>query len=934
MSQNPFKLGDWFKEDAPLKNSPQGKREKRIASFTDIELKRALEKSTVSSELFDPSQYFIPGWKGESLLSKQSLEFNTLLDEIKNDCHTQFFNQSFTKALKIALHQEFLAYAEHKCLGFEGMDDYAVFWKHLSLSDSPHRIELDSFLTLYTYRVAIIYFHKTRFITLLAGKLNMLLADRDLLNPNSFLTNIFKSGSSTELKGHALLSNHYTWYRPSPQMTNQLRELMAVAKNITIAEIVKNVSQKTEQFLNETRYYSHALSHKHFGLFLNSLLLNFPIWLHQVQNKVKSGTPQLSMDTVCCKYTGDFLESLSLSHWLAQENNTYLKWDEILCPSFKGSNFVTGTYLKLCNELQFLSFVSSIADEQGFEPVSFIVDIMKNKYLSKEQTHQTMLLPLEETRYDRIILNMVDFPKNNAHYHLVAQIEKEGSFLKEEGFLFVLSTQKLFVPSLKDKVEALLKDYTLETSINMDELLGRGEVAPYLYIFSKPKKKLSGQAHKKRQMLSFRIMGELQTFQQFTQVTDTLNSFYLEHLTDTPPLFHKEIESGLRFEFYQDAIVEGRLINSSSKDSTKITHPNFFRNLTNTCVGLDNFFSIKPVNAHFFEKSEKEDKLGIEVKFADTFLYLMIIDQRNPGQTKLELTTFETFKHKMAEYGTGLCHYYGLTPKIAHINLNLFRFYFESSLGSQMIDLTFRGSASRFKAKLEGLFIPRFFKESQELPAHLESCLALFKMTAKELSELPPIDLKSKFNILEPVAAKMLVTYPYKSFGLSLYFLHHLEILLEGSQSGKEEMDFNHKTLQLELSKLPTRALYPHNEDLFMDFKIQSEEELHLTYTRAVKKSQSLKGNLVYSLELYHENQLIVEIFGEQYTIEFVQYLLGYVTDVEFTRLLVGLYLPEATKLKETVEKFVSQKQEYKNLHHKLTHLLSQTLIVGISGKK
>jgi hypothetical protein len=935
LTQKTFNLGDWFKEQTHPSSSSTSKREKKIAPFTDVELKKAKEKPQVQSEDFNPSQYFIPGWKGDSLISKQSVEFNRLLDEIKSDCSSQFLNQTFTKTLKIALHQEFLAFAEHKTLGFDGLDEYNHFWKHLSLAESPYRHDLDSFLDLYTYRVAIIYFHKIRFVTLLATKLNLILADRDLLNPNSFLTNIFKAGSSTELKGNALLSNHYTWYRPSPGLVSSLRDLILIAKNITIAELVKNVSQKTEQFLNEPRYYSHALSHKHFGLFLNSLILNFPIWLQQVQNKSKHATPHLSMDTICCKYTGDFLESLSLSHWLAQENNKYLKWDEIICPSFKGSNFVTGTYLKLCNELQFLSFVSTIADEQGFEPVNFIVDIMKNKYLTKNQTLQTSMLTVDETQYDRIILNLVDFPKNNAHFHLISQIEKEGSLLKDEGFLFVLSTQKLFVPSLKDKVESLLKDYVLETSINFDELSGRGEVAPYLYVFSKPKKKQTTSAHKKRPMLSFRIMGELATFQNFTLVTDTLNSFYLDNLTDTPPLFHKEIEEGLRFEFYQDAIVEGRLINSSSKDSTKITHPNFFRNLTSTCVGLDNFFSIKPVTSNYLDKTQKENKLGIEIKFCDYFQYLMIIDQRNPGQTRLELTTFETYQHKVSEYGTGLCHYFGLTPKIAHINLNLFRFYFESSLGSQMIDLTFRGSVSRFKSKLEGLFIPRFFMECQELPAHLETCLNLFKLNNKELSVISPLELKNKFNVIEPMAAKMLTSYPYKSFGLSLYFLHQLESLLEENSHGKPEgVDFNNKELQAELAKLPSKRLYPENDDIFLDFKIQTESDLNLTFTKAIKKTQTLKGNLMHSLEIYHENRLMLEIFGEQYSIDFINYLLGFVLDLEISRLLVCLYLPSTADLKSTIDKFIHQKQEYKNIYQKLSHLLSQTLIVGISGRK
>jgi hypothetical protein len=185
------------------------------------------------------------------------------------------------------------------------------------------------------------------------------------------------------------------------------------------------------------------------------------------------------------------------------------------------------------------------------------------------------------------------------------------------------------------------------------------------------------------------------------------------------------------------------------------------------------------------------------------------------------------------------------------------------------------------------------------------------------------------------MAAKMLTSYPYKSFGLSLYFLHQLETLLEDSSHGKPEgVDFNNRELQAELGKLPSKRLYPENDDIYLDFKIQSEADLSLTFTKAIKKTQTLKGNLMYSLELYHENRLMLEIFGEQYSIEFINYLLTFVVDIEISRLLLSLYLPKANDLKTTIEKFIHQKQEYKNIHQKLSHLLSQTLIVGISGKK
>ena len=40
------------------------------------------------------------------------------------------------------------------------------------------------------------------------------------------------------------------------------------------------------------------------------------------------------------KFVGDYLESLALSHWLAQDHNSDIKWEQILCPDFKKNDFL------------------------------------------------------------------------------------------------------------------------------------------------------------------------------------------------------------------------------------------------------------------------------------------------------------------------------------------------------------------------------------------------------------------------------------------------------------------------------------------------------------------------------------------------------------------------------------------------------------------
>jgi hypothetical protein len=111
-------------------------------------------------------------------------------------------------------------------------------------------------------------------------------------------------------------------------------------------------------------------------LFLNSLQINYPTWLETIDPRGgrEKTVPVGGIEDekiISCKYSGDYLESLSLSHWLAQENNIDFHWEEVLCPDFKGREFASGTFAKICNELQFLKFLANKADYQGVKPIDY-----------------------------------------------------------------------------------------------------------------------------------------------------------------------------------------------------------------------------------------------------------------------------------------------------------------------------------------------------------------------------------------------------------------------------------------------------------------------------------------------------------------------------------------------------------------------------------
>lgn len=905
----------------------------KLAPFSDINL---TTKKSSTNEQFDPTQYFIRGWSGEALSSKAALKLVGIIDLIKEDCEKQLSIDSyFPPSLKEAIFQEFLGYCEHKGLVLQGIDEKETFFKHLKDHQSIFHQELVQFISVYAYRVSIIFFYKIRFISELSKKLDRELTEKELLNPNSFFTSIFKNGSSTELKSIAFISNHYTWFRPNANLITDLNELSKISQEISIGEIVKNISQKTESLLFDDRYYSHALSHKHFGLFLNSLLLNFPIWIEQSKNKKKVWqTKYFPIEAVCCKYTGDFLESLSLSHWLAQENNRYLKWEQILCPEFAGNSFITGQYLKICHELQFITFLIGIAEEQGHSPLHFICSVMKEKFMAVNHVNKNQASFIDQDpHYDRIILNLLYPPKSNPHHYLVSQIEKEAKFLKENAYLYVLSSQKLFVPSQKEKVEHLLKDLTLECCFNLDELKGRGEIAPYIYIFSRNLSK-NGQNYyqqiKKFPCLSFRMSGELETFQDLNSFNSELQNFYTQYLGDAPPLFHKELEKNLKMEFYQDAIVEGRLINSTSKDLSKITHPNFFKNLTKACITFDQIFNVKSL-----ARNQSAEQITDDLK--TDFPFLIIVDQRNPSFTKLHLTSYAFLEEKKHEYGTNLCHFFGLLPKISTIRPIVFEYFFKSPVGMQIIDLTFRGKTSTFKSKLEGMLIPKLFSCEKDIPNHLQSSFKF--ITEEEFNKKldNPQVLLNDFEIFEPLFGKMLLTHPLPAMNEGLNFLIAINDKIESTynqNTGSLNDVFSRKEFQIALTKLKLSPIVPHHPDVYFDLKIESENELNDPFENFDLKEINLRGKIVSSIILKNSsNKEVIEITSDTYLSSFTQYLLGFCKNRPIGMILSALNLPTSDELRNLIEATELEQKAVKGVQQRIKTLIEQSLNLHVSGK-
>lgn len=921
MNKKTFSASHWFQKNLEItpESLPVREESTPIIGQTPTDrfpsFKRVVKKSGAMSlepNKFSPLHCFVPGWKGDSLQSKSVVRFAQLMLQIQSDVKNDLFKtKDFPKTIKLGLYNEFLSYAETLGQHFDGLEDLTKFWNQIT----PENLESDSslaeFIDIYTNRVATIIFLKLRFISHLSEKCQIELNDKALLYPTSFLNQIFRQGSIFELQSRALESNLYSWYHPHERMKDIMRELLLVSRDLEISEITKNISLLTQVQQDQQKVYSHALSNLSFGLFINSLQINFPLWLDAIEGKMTYRSHHEEDKIVSCKYFGDYLESLSLSHWLAQENNISFRWEEILCPDFKGVEFVSGTFTKICNELQFLTFLTQKAEVQNEKPISYICKIISGHFHNRKnsQGKQGFLLdenPFFTSTYDRIVLNLCNFPKNNPQHYLMNQIHDQVKYLKPNAFLFVLSSKKLFVPSLRERLEPVLKDLKTEAIFDLEEVKGKGELGSYIYVFRK-----KTRHEEEKQLCSyFRISADLENFQQFSSITEHLKSFYLSNLTEVPPMYHMEFPDSFRVEFFQEAVVNGMLIHSANEDSSRITHPSYFNALLANCVPLDTIFDIKSLST---QEKDISINQGLNLGLKRDTAYFLVVDFRT-RDVRIELHPMDTFRSIHSDYGETLCSYFQLLPKLPGLNPNILRNYFLTPVGQQVTNLTFTGGPNLVKGSLSKYLVPKFLTMTEKLPDHLHSGFKILEMTEEELLDARPKDILKAFVHIDQITKDLFPRYACEILSGLSNFERTLQSLL-WKMDLSQKVSFNNPLLQAQLVSKPTRLLYPENEDIFIEFVEGTvPSDIHLTLTDTQLKV-SHEGELkLYSLELIHQKKTVIRLHGEESLILFVQFILAEALNVPISALLRAVHVPAYKDLKEILELTKDFKQVYQEL--------------------
>ncbi len=942
MSTKYFKAQSWL-NSTPSRNGLRPEDlESTLQGSLDLEL--PLEASA-KSYVFKPQDFLVPGWSGEGLFSKPGFVVKKAHKHLIADAKSQFkeiINRNISQH-KI-IYNEFSIFLEARKIEGYPIDSPIKFSNYISSAKEFDEV-VTEFIDLYCFRSVIVYLYKARFLLVLAKRMEISFDKIDLHNPNSILSRIFKTGSSSELKCESFKIHQFSWYRPSHFVSESIREIKECLTLISTTEMIKLATYDLSKL-----EYSHSYSHKSFGLLINKLLIHFPKWLENSKSEkayplygLLNGKSSERVSALTTKFAGNNLSSLSLSHWMAQENNVIQNWSEVICPEFKGDEFFQGKFTQICQEIQFLTFLVDLATYQGHDLLGLICKIMNDKFTKSNSNDAGQMsifgssdIKTTRTTYDRVVLNLTDLPKKNPHHFLMGKVSNELKDLNRDGYLFVFTNQKFFVPSHNDKVEQFLKDVRIEAMFNLDQLNGRGEIASFLYVFKKRKQFTQPAfltpiaSSEKEACLSFSWSGNLEIFNKFETFVDEFQNFMDTKSCAATPVYQAEPCANLSFDFHQDAILDGLLLSSTSKDSSSITHPSFFKNLTKSCVPLDSFFQIEGFASEQTQSKKgslTSDLLGITIRKEERFPLLLIVNYTNPKDITLELTSADVYQAKLEEYGMAYFQYFGLIPKRNDINLNVFREYFNTQLGRQIIQLFLNGGDTKIKSKLRSLLVPKFFLENNHIPTHILDSFKVFNNSSSEILNSHPIELTGAFdqsvNFLNTTEQK----YPWHTLGMISHFKLSLIRALEKLDHTPTEI-FKNPVIVEQLVSTSSQSIYPKSADIFVRMPLKNPAHIHLPLTQV---EVGTEGENHY-VELLSGETTIIQLYTSSNLAQFIKFILSSALGMEISSILQNMKVPSATDIDMILSNHSSLKDALIDLQERCSKRILSILTTNINS--
>jgi hypothetical protein len=839
-----------------------------------------------SQGMFSPRKHLNQDWLSDNLANKEVKNYNHVLRELIVDAKNRIrILASFPNRIKQFILEDYLSFCEQ-----ENQHPIAE-----TTSDFWNKIKdqrLDVFFDVYCKKIAIFYLLKIRFIRALNLLDDIQVRPEELISPNSFLVKVFQKNSFSEFRSTFIQANQYSWYAPDLSLINSLWEYFETSFELNYQDVIASMDFYKKGSLE--------LSHKNMGLFVNSLLVNFHRWVFNLGKPVSSNRVEI----VRTKFEGDCNIEHSSAHWLAQHNNSYFKWDEVVCPVFESSIHGKDHFFQLINEAEYYTFLTKISSFYLPRAVRFLAECansVSRRGIEQTEFQKTFFSEdgaLASNTFDRIVLSVLAKPKTNAHHNLLQKISEQIDVLSDQSQLVVLSSSNFFVPSQKRKIVGVLKKVKLEAVFDLSDIKCKGEIPDFIYIFSNRKDYVMS---KRENCLHFKVRGELDSAQSFYHITDELNQFFDRFREQTPSFFQNDFHEDLQVEFFHSAIIDGNLFHTSN-DKNHITHPLFFKSLIKNSASFSEFYDVLNLDIEGVLKGI-DQRSPLQLDFSgniDEGHLNLIVSFLSDGNVKVEIVSSEVLKAKAYEYGVSSSFYFKIIPKIRDLNHNLFREYFKSGLGEQVAQLSLNGSYHQVKGQINNFLVPKGFLYPQKIPDHIAKS---FGFLLEDESSLFSENLNVTFKKLEEVSSFLHLQAQEHIYDVLSYLTQFKErmvnLLNSEGHSNKMEFDFNQTEIKIALQKLQTSSVYPNNNDLFIEFH-SDRKELSRKMTR-VELERSGKD---ITLNLFNDDFKILGIHCSQSTASFLLFFLPKIYGHKAIDILKNLKIPMQKDLDNLISKF------------------------------
>ncbi|MGB0455037.1 MAG: hypothetical protein ACPGJV_15110, partial [Bacteriovoracaceae bacterium] len=480
----------------------------------------------------------------------------------------------------------------------------------------------------------------------------------------------------------------------------------------------------------------------------------------------------------------------------------------------------------------------------------------------------------------------------------------------------------------------LLKKMKIEANFSFEGLKGRGEIPSYLYVFTKKQTTVNSNHfssslnlfynNPKESCLTFRWNGELTTFNKFDLFIEELNQFFEKKSSSSASLYQSDISEELTFQFHQDAILEGKLLSATNGNEEQITHPSFFKNLTKSCVPLQHFFHIDTIDNNK-SKNSAPGLLGINYNVEQKYPVILVLNHTNPKDIQIEIIPSDSYQAKRQKFGTAFFHYFGLIPKLNGLDLNIFREFFESSIGRQIIQLCLNGSFTKIKSKLSQLLIPKFFTNTTkaEIPEDLISILDKESFLRNDFETL-----KTKLDELLTFSTEHYNTHPSFILSLLTEVKNNAHQVIESLSSAEGESLFNNSLVIEALINLDKLPIFPNHPDVFVDNKITNYSEMEKLVTGLNLSSVDDE----YKLEVFSYDESLVELHGPKLTLDFIKFIMNNsALNKPIGQVFYHLEIPQINNMEALIEKFKQLEEMLKDSKKQIDQVLGSIITNNIS---